>query len=294
MPVCALRDARLSLKAKALFAIILAWPPDEHLTVTKLVDWTSDGRIAIENAWRELEAIGYLIEEPEGYTIAENVQSSTVEVAGFMQKARRVTTSTKTTVPLVPKLEQALDTLAGIAQNLQPPSGRIARKRQKGVCGPEHETCKNVGGNCRFHAINKSAPETSIHHQDNNQVTEVFELQDDVPPLSHLLDGLDETERQRASCFRLSWIGRFERMAPVLNDEAMLGVDIRHYFDRIMSWSNKMKPTLKKNQRPVDGWIDTVRDAMRRDKQEGKLVMIGQRDAKRSSALEFLKLGRTA
>lgn len=53
-------DRSLSLKAKGLLAILLYLPENESPTQELLMDLSSDGRVAIKSAIRELKEKGYL------------------------------------------------------------------------------------------------------------------------------------------------------------------------------------------------------------------------------------------
>ncbi|WP_195278932.1 helix-turn-helix domain-containing protein [Clostridium sp. J1101437_171009_A5] len=58
-----LRDPRLSLKTKGLFAVISSLPEDWRYSVSGLASYCGVGRDAIRSALKELEAAGYLTRE---------------------------------------------------------------------------------------------------------------------------------------------------------------------------------------------------------------------------------------
>ena len=79
---------------------------------------------------------------------------------------------------------------------------------------------------------------------------------------------------------------RFKLLKPAREAEAM-GIDIEHYFNAILEWSNKNNRKL----RTAHGWVDTVKGAIRRDREAGKLRMKNNPD-KQDDQLHFLNLGR--
>lgn len=280
-----LRDARLSLKAKGLLAIIIAWPPGDHLTMKALAEVCTDGRVALNAAWKELAERGYLVEDPDGYRVAQNLHFVPGKVS-------------ETNTSPSPRIELDLETLRrlsepdgipGSARNRHFPTGGSARNRQKAPDRPVSETDTSDGQKCTKPTLEVEA--TTVYYN----IQEGSGINDTTLEENSLLDGLTEEVRTQCTIFRNSWIGTFERMAPVLSEEALLGVDIRYYFNAIMAWSNKLNPKVKKNQRTVDGWVDTVRSAMTRDRERGELRMIGAPDkakAKEDQLLDFLKIGR--
>lgn len=61
----ALRDPRLSLKAKGALAMMLSFPPDWTYRQTHLETLSADGRDALRAAIRELEDLGYIRREQQ-------------------------------------------------------------------------------------------------------------------------------------------------------------------------------------------------------------------------------------
>lgn len=279
-----LRDAALSLKAKGLLGIIIAWPAGEHLTMKALAGVCTDGRVALTAAWKELVDRGYLVEDPDGYRIAQNLPK-------FPGKVHVSDTSHPFVVEASQPILVAKATpvaALGSVRNRPSRTGGSVRNVQNVPSDPVLETDTSDGQKGMKPTVDLGDGVT-LHTSGGNTSEEVG-IDDDVLDLSSLLDGLTAEQREVTSRFELSWIGRFERIAPVLAEHAALGVDIRYYFDRIMSWSNKLKPKEKKNQRTVSGWIDTVRDAMARDNEQGKLRMVGT-PQKKADLIDFLKIG---
>lgn len=56
-------DARLSLEAKGLFAVMMSRPPDWEFTVSGLAAFTGCGKDKIRRVLRDLETVGYLVRE---------------------------------------------------------------------------------------------------------------------------------------------------------------------------------------------------------------------------------------
>lgn len=101
-----------------------------------------------------------------------------------------------------------------------------------------------------------------------------------------------ETKKDQISSFRNSDANNFKVFELRFASEIQIGVDVRSYFDDIISWSDKL-PTRTKTQkdfalRTPDGWISTVRDAMSRDKKKGKLKMSVSLDNQKSEMLDYL------
>ena len=63
----ALRDPRLSFKARGLLAYMLSLPPEWNFSVSGLSRASRDGKDAIRSALRELEAAGYLVREAQAH-----------------------------------------------------------------------------------------------------------------------------------------------------------------------------------------------------------------------------------
>lgn len=61
----ALRDPRLSLKAKGLLALLLSFPDDWAYHLSHIETMSTDGREATRNALREIERAGYLVRKPK-------------------------------------------------------------------------------------------------------------------------------------------------------------------------------------------------------------------------------------
>ncbi|WP_417044792.1 helix-turn-helix domain-containing protein [Dysosmobacter sp.] len=58
-----LRDRRLSLKAKGLFAIMMSLPDDWQFSISGLASYTGYGKDIIRAAMLELKEVGYLVQE---------------------------------------------------------------------------------------------------------------------------------------------------------------------------------------------------------------------------------------
>lgn len=58
-----LRDHRLSLKAKGLFAIMMSLPDDWQFSISGLAAYTGYGKDIIRAALLELKEVGYLVQE---------------------------------------------------------------------------------------------------------------------------------------------------------------------------------------------------------------------------------------
>ena len=56
-----LRDTRLSFRARGVLAFILSWPDGHRMTSGDIAEWGSEGRDAIQAAFRELRTAGYMV-----------------------------------------------------------------------------------------------------------------------------------------------------------------------------------------------------------------------------------------
>jgi hypothetical protein len=97
-------------------------------------------------------------------------------------------------------------------------------------------------------------------------------------------------DNERTTILRKSSVGTLEAFMSlkVATDADAAGIDVEHYFNAILEWSNKKNRQL----RTAHGWMDTIKGAIRRDKQAGKLKMKGQAETQQDDQLRFLQLGR--
>lgn len=106
-----------------------------------------------------------------------------------------------------------------------------------------------------------------------------------------LFGGVTDAERSKAVKFANSPLFKPDVFAAVFRREVLAGVDVEHYRTAIRRWSDKKHRRLH----DFDGWRSILEDAMLRDRNTGKLRMVGQQDeieARRSAEFEFLSMGR--
>jgi hypothetical protein len=98
-----------------------------------------------------------------------------------------------------------------------------------------------------------------------------------------LFPGEDKIDKSKIRLMKNSGL-TFEMLQARLSDPAFDGVDLRFYFESILDWSNSAN-----KKRTFEGWVSTIRNAIRRDNAKGKLKRItNQEDA--GDALEFLSM----
>ncbi len=108
---------------------------------------------------------------------------------------------------------------------------------------------------------------------------------------SDLFGLVDVQARSRLSKFANNPLHDQSVFESVFKNEALAGVDLEHYRTAIRRWSDK-KP---RRLHDFDGWRAVLEGAMVRDRDTGKLRMIGQHgeaESRQEAELEFLKLGR--
>lgn len=84
-----------------------------------------------------------------------------------------------------------------------------------------------------------------------------------------------ETEEDGPKLLRKSLVNTFEKMVVHFQDEEAAGIDIRHYFNAVMDWSETGGAKNKPVKRTSRGWISTLRVWMRNDNEKGKLKRVG-------------------
>lgn len=281
-------DASLSCKAKGLLAIMYSWPQDEHITVTALLKLTSDGRDAITKAWSELEKAGYLVETVDGVRIAENPQKPSMN---FPENREKVSLGT---------FEASL--LVGMAAEVGRES-RIAENREKASMGfRDNREKADSPVRASLRKIAKSPPEElrEIANGPSKPVVLLSTEENNTKDLSSSDEGADQNlfgsdiDEARQSIFRLSVVSKWEvfKSTPSMREAELLGIDVAHYHRRLLSWSNRQSPRVKKNQRTAHGWLSTAEDWMGKDKQDGKLVTVAGKQADDQALIEFLRMGR--
>ena len=89
---------------------------------------------------------------------------------------------------------------------------------------------------------------------------------------------------------RNSVVGKWEAFKVIheAREAEALGIDVQHYFEAILGWSNKNN----RKRRTAHGWVDTVKGAMRRDKDQGRLRMINAATEDAEDTMRYLKMGR--
>ncbi len=149
-------------------------------------------------------------------------------------------------------------------------SAKVGVTRKNGLAKGTHEAKKT---DAIFGEIQKNAVDPDIVVSTNNELTL-----------------LNNTSNERVTNLRNSTIGSLEAFMSlkIASDADAAGIDVEHYFNAILEWSNKKNRQL----RTAHGWADTIKGAIRRDKQAGKLKMKGQAEAQQDDQLRFLQLGR--
>ena len=92
----AIRDGRLSFKARGLLAYMLSMPPDWDFSITGLAKLNPDGKDSIRTGLAELEKAGYLTRE-------EQTRSDGGKFSGMAYVLRDVSTSTVSDFPTTEK-----------------------------------------------------------------------------------------------------------------------------------------------------------------------------------------------
>lgn len=92
-------------------------------------------------------------------------------------------------------------------------------------------------------------------------------------------------DSEKETLFRRSLLSKAEVYKQVFQREQEAGIDTTHYYTVFSEWSNKNN----KVKRTAHGWRDTIRGAMRRDKKDGKLVMVPTQESDEAK-LDFLKM----
>lgn len=285
-------DASLSCKAKGLLAIMYSWPKDEHITVTALLKLTSDGRDAITKAWAELKDAGYLVETVDGLRIAENREKSSME---FQENPEKLSAGMVQAFPL---LIMDGEKVVGLTNG-----ARIADNREKSSMGFRENREKSVPTDkASLRKIAKSPPEElrKIANGPSRPVVLLSTEENNTKDLSSSDEGADQNlfgsdiDEARQSIFRLSVVAKWEvfKSTPSMREAELLGIDVAHYHRRLLSWSNRQSPRVKKNQRTAHGWLSTAEDWMGKDKQDGKLVTVAGKQADDQALIEFLRMGR--
>lgn len=101
----ALRDPRLSLKTKGLFAVMISLPDDWEYSISGLASFVGVGRDAIRSALQELKLAGYLLQEQahdENGKFAGSVyvlQESAPPLSGFPSTVKPTTVQPSTGYP---------------------------------------------------------------------------------------------------------------------------------------------------------------------------------------------------
>lgn len=93
--------------------------------------------------------------------------------------------------------------------------------------------------------------------------------------------------------FQLSPVFNKEVFFKKLEGSGKLGVDLNYYYEAVNDWSLKLPKRDKRKKKTPKGWIAEARSFMRRDKKDGKLVMIKspeESEDKSKRMLEFFKM----
>lgn len=160
--------------------------------------------------------------------------------------------------------------------------------QEAGLIGP-----KKSGANVRV-TRKMHAPKEVLKPKKSDAIFGVIPKKHVAPPLivstTNELELISNTESERVSILRKSSVGCFEAFMAlkVAIDADAAGVDVEHYYNAILEWSNKKNKQL----RTAHGWVDTIKGAIRRDKQAGRLKMKGHEEAQHDDQLRFLQLGR--
>jgi hypothetical protein len=251
VPVDMLRDPRLSWKAKGLLCMLLTAQDGEPLA--RLLDSaTSDGKAATASAIAELQKEGYL-HEVAGTVIVY----ASPEVPKIGRSPGRSTRKSD-------KVDQQ-----STSENRQEPSVGTSENRNnfklelagglKG--GREHQGEYFKEGEYQPHAKeNELAPEPAVPTEGTMPETNdnsLFPETEDSPRL-----------------LRNSLVNTYDKMVVHFREEEAAGINIRHYFDSVMDWSETGGSKNKPQKRTSRGWVATMRTWMRSDNAKGKLVRV--------------------
>jgi len=92
--------------------------------------------------------------------------------------------------------------------------------------------------------------------------------QETIKPLNIFEKSEKETE------FHISPIAEELLFCKKLDAEIKLGIDVWYYHGAVSDWCDSLQKKDKRKKKSVRGWIACARQFMRRDKENGKLVMI--------------------
>lgn len=271
VPRAVLDDVRLSLKAKGLFAVLLGAPLGVELRIAWAMDRTRDGREAVTNAWKELLEAGYLVEAKEGLELRENPNAEHVALA-ISGKLREINDRVTRTY------EKAVADIAELG------TSAIAGKPEIEVVLPDPEfKGKPRSATVPIAEKRQRVVRPRIVVEKKEEVSSSLDARED------LFGDLSEAQRTKATMFRHSWVGKWARFKPIFASLEAVGVDVKHYFDALMGYSDKRA----RDHRTCDGWVTSVRDAIERDKKTGKLRRTGlDKEVQHEEASRFLTIGR--
>lgn len=273
-----LRDAKLSLKAKGLLAVILLQPVGEHLTITAIMQSCKDGRDGVTTAWAELLDAGYLVETGSDYEVRENPKSEP-HTFGKTPKTTSVVVSTSGPTGSGGVSDAVEVKIAGIPEVS---TGGVTANPETDAVVPVRNTRKKSGGNSGKAGTDVVPGRVVVSLSESSGSEEERE--------THASDlfgnGIDKERRCR---MRKNPIADLEVAKLVFSEAEALGIDWRFYHEAILGWSDK-KPRLL---RDFYGWKATIEGAMRRDKTTNKLRTVaqaGEQQTKQDALLNYLSM----
>jgi hypothetical protein len=147
----------------------------------------------------------------------------------------------------------------------------------------------------KFRETMKNAKRVDVRKPEETQAIfgETTKVECDAPIVLYTQESIsveESSENDRAMQLRKTSVGTLEAFMAlkVARDADAAGIDVAHYFNAILEWSNKKNRQL----RTAHGWVDTIKGAIRRDKQAGKLKMKGQAESQQEDQLRYLQIGR--
>lgn len=174
----------------------------------------------------------------------------------------------------------------------------VGRLVEKGLLSKKEETISGVKF-CRYSAItphqrnmggsNETVPgrhqnNAGGRHQNSAAYNNIYITKD-----NNIIVPQSETtpSKERKTLFANSCWANFDTLCAKLDSPELSGVDIGYYQQTVSDWSDS-----KNVKRTERGWLATIRQFMRSDKEKGKLKMIAEASAgfDIQAGLEYLNL----
>lgn len=235
----ALRDNRLSWKAKGLLSYIMSLPQEWKLNVKDLTTRSTDGRTATAAALNELIDAGYATREQvkEGgrfagviYTVTDTPQ------AGFLHTENLHTENLQS------------ENLQSENLQLQINNKQINKKQRNIESTPTPE----------------NAIENDFEVVDVEEIPDLMTAAEPTPPSSAAPPRPKSASTK--TLFRNSGAADRTKFFKAFDGEEYAAIDMEYYYNVVSDWSDSSN-----TMRTERGWFATVRTFIRGDKEKGKL-----------------------